>query len=87
MSYYCLKCRTPNNCKCGTSQFRFSYSHKLRVPTSTKNKVKFRQFLDDCPEFVNMVPENLQPLFLDLLRDVKYYNTSINGRKWTNISK
>lgn len=62
----------------------FIYSDKLRVP-STKNKVKFRKFLDDCPQFVNCVPEDLQEDFRNLLRKVKYTGKSINGREWTRI--
>ena len=86
--YYCLRCKKPNmGCKCKNKDMQFSYSHKLRVPTSTKNKVKFRKFLDDCPIFVNMVSEEQQEAFLELLREVKYFNKTINGRKWTNIQK
>jgi len=84
VSYYCLGCELQGNCKCGTDLNRFNVSPKLRIPT-TKNKVVFRQFLEDCPIFVNCVPEHLKPKFLDLLRKVKYFNRSINGHKWTNI--
>ena len=84
-SYYCLKCETPNNCKCGTAEFRFRYSDKLRVPLTTRNKVVFRQFLDDCPQFVNMVPESLRPMFRDLLKKVKYRDRRINGMEWTRV--
>jgi hypothetical protein len=61
-------------------------SDKLRIPL-TDNKVKFRKFLDDCPIFVNMVSIEQRPMFLDLLRDVKYFNKTINGQNWTNIPK
>ena len=75
--YYCLKCQAPNSgCKCGNTDYHFSYSYKLRVPTSIKNKVLFRKFLDDCPIFVNCVPEELKPAFRDLLRKVKYFDKS-----------
>ncbi len=84
--YYCLGCERTSNCLCEDSSKHFSISNKCRVP-STKNKVKFRKFLDDCVIFVNMVPENLRPDFLHLLRKVKYYNKTINGKTWTNISK
>lgn len=84
--YYCLKCETPNNCKCGTAEFRFGYSDKLRVPLTTRNKVVFRQFLSDCPIFVNRVPEQLRPMFRDLLRKVKYWGKAINGQEWTRVS-
>jgi hypothetical protein len=57
------------------------------VPTSIKNKAKFRKFLDDCPTFVNMVKDDQQEAFLNLLREVKYFNKTINGRIWTNIKK
>lgn len=85
--YYCLQCETPNNCKCSTAEFRFTYSDKLRVPLSTKNKAVFRQFLRDCPQFANMVPDELKPRFIELLRKVKFYNYAINGYEWTNISE
>lgn len=65
----------------------FNYSYNLRVPNNIKNKAKFRKFLDDCPIFVNCVDENQRESFLDLLREVKYFNKTINGRKWTNIKK
>lgn len=85
--FFCLRCNNANSaCKCTTTDLHFSYSHKLRVPP-IDNKVKFRQFLDDCPYFVNCVAEWQRPFFLDLLREVKYFNKSINGFKWTNISK
>lgn len=86
VKYYCLKCRRTNNCLCGTTEFRFTISPKLRVP-STKNKVKFRKFLDDCPQFPNCVPDELKPMFLELLREVKYFNKIINGYKWTYLEK
>lgn len=86
--YYCLKCQTPNSgCKCNNTDYHFSYSHKLRVPTSINNKVVFRKFLDDCPIFVNCVPEELLPAFRDLLRKVKYFDKPINGRKSVIVSK
>ena len=83
LNYYCLRCFNPNNCKCEDKSFCFDYSHKLRVPTSTKNKVVFRKFLDDCPQFVNCVPEELHEEFRSLLKRVKYTNTPINGQQWT----
>lgn len=86
MGYYCLNCNVQNNCKCGTDEYRFRISGKLRVP-SIKNKVKFRKFLDDCPIFPNCVPDNLKPLFVKLLKDVKYYDKKINGLNWTLVKK
>lgn len=77
----------PGVCKCKDKSAKFVYSYKLRPPLLTKNKVKFRKFLDDCPTFVNMVSDDQQVMFLDLLREVKYFNKSINGRDWTNIKK
>lgn len=86
--YYCLRCRKPNmGCKCGQTDMRFFYSYKLRVPVSTKNKGKFRKFLDDCPIFVNMVKDHQREAFLDLLRAVGYYDKAINGQEWTRIQK
>jgi len=84
-AYYCLRCEHPNNCKCEDKSKTFRYSHKLRVPTSTKNKVKFRKFLDDCPIFANCVPDELQEDFRNLLRKVKYTGREINGHKWTKV--
>lgn len=83
---FCLKCERTSNCLCNTSKHQFSIGHKLRVP-STNNKVVFRKFLDDCPYFANMVTLEQQPQFLQLLRKVKYFNKSMNGNEWTNISK
>lgn len=85
--YYCLGCHKPNNCKCGNDSKRFIISYRLRPPVNTNNKVVFRKFLDDCPIFVNMVPLELRDDFLALLRKVKYFGKSINGKEWTNITK
>lgn len=86
--YYCLRCKKPNmGCKCTNTDMHFSYSHKLRVPTSTKNKARFRKFLDDCPNFVNMVSKEQQESFLMLLKEINYFDKSINGCQWTNIKK
>jgi hypothetical protein len=85
--YYCLGCERPNNCKCADGSKRFAISYTLRPPLTTKNKVVFRKFLDDCKIFVNMVPLELRDDFLALLRKVKYFNKSINGQDWTNIPK
>lgn len=86
--FYCLKCKAPNSgCKCSNDYYHFRYSHKLRVPTSLKNKVVFRQFLENCPIFVNCVPEHLESSFRDLLRYVKYYDKVINGRTILVVSK
>ncbi len=84
---YCLECERPNNCNCGNTDNQFTHTHQLRPPLTTKNKVKFRQFLDDCPQFANMVPEHLQHKFRDLLKKVKYFNKEINGFQWTKVDK
>lgn len=86
-NYYCLKCFTPNNCKCGTRDYCFTVSPKLRVPVSIKNKERFRQFLDNCPIFPNCVPDHLREDFRNLLRRVKYYDKIINGHTWTLVPK
>lgn len=85
-NYYCLRCENAKNCKCINRDFCFQVSYKLRIP-STKNKERFRQFLDDCPIFPNCVPVHLQESFRDLLRKVKYYNKVINGHQWTLVIK
>lgn len=86
--FYCLKCESANSgCKCTDHSQRFRYSHKLRVPTSTKNKVVFRKFLDECCIFVNCVPDELIPAFRQLLIKVKYYDKIINGHEWTLVKK
>lgn len=87
--YFCLNCYQGNlsqaHCtNCQRSDHTFGHSHKLRVPT-LKNKVKFRKFLVDTTIFFNVVPDHLIPKAQDLLRHVKLYNTTINGRLWTNI--
>jgi hypothetical protein len=88
LKFYCLKCKAPNSgCKCKNTDYHFSYSHKLRVPNNLKNKVIFREFLDNCCIFVNCVPENLKPAFRDLLRYVKYYDKVINGRTCLLVQK
>lgn len=86
--YYCLKCEKPNmGCKCEDKFFNIRHSHKLRVPLSTKNKVVFRKFLDDCPIFVNCITEEQKPYFRDFLRKLKYFEKTINGHSFTYISK
>lgn len=85
MPYYCLRCENPNNCKCLDKSKTFSYSAKLRVPTSTKNRAEFRKFLEACPIFVNCVPEELHEDFRNLLRKVKFTGGVINGKQWTKI--
>jgi len=87
MKTYCLRCEVQSPCKCGLTDKMFKYSDKIRTPRGTSNKVVFRKFLDDCPAFVNLIPESLQEDFLHLLRKIKYFNKSINGRDWTNITK
>ncbi len=86
--HYCLKCRAPTNLRCQHHEYSFIYSSKLRVPTDTKNKVKFRKFLDECCIFANL-PDNdvLRKEFRKLLVDVKYYDKTINGFQWTLINK
>lgn len=85
LTTYCLEHRKPKcNCK---GSLKFRYSSKLRPPENTGNKVKFRKFLEECPTFVNCVPDELKEEFLGLLREVKAFNMTINGRQWTNISK
>lgn len=84
--YYCLRCNSQNNCKCDNDFNRFQISSKLRIP-DIKNKVKFRKFLYDCPQFPNCVPDNLKPMFKQLLADVKYFDKTINGYEWTKVSK
>ena len=86
--YYCLRCKKPNmGCKCGKTDMHFRYWHGLRVPTDTKKHAIFRKFLDDCPGFINMIDESQREAFLKLLREIRYFNKTIAGRKWTNISK
>ena len=81
--YYCLRCERVSNCLCTDTSKQFPYSHKIRVPP-TKNKAKFRKFLEDVPYFVNRVPEELHEDFRKLLRKVKFTGV-INGREWTKI--
>lgn len=84
---YCLKCERPNNCLCGTKDYQFIHSRKLRVPTDTRKKVKFRAFLDACPMFANCVPDELKDQFRALLRKVKYFDKAMNGHEWTRVTK
>ena len=89
--HYCLKCRAPTNLRCQHHEYSFGYSSKLRVPTDTKNKTKFRKFLDECCIFVNLVNYNdddsLRKEFRKLLIDVKYYDKTMNGFQWTLVKK
>lgn len=80
---YCLKCES-QSCKCGNTNYQFHCSDKCRPPP-TKNKMKFRLFLERCPIFPNMVPDELQEDFRNLLRKVKWKGGIINGHKWTKI--
>jgi len=77
--YFCLGCKKVNACSCGTDKNIFIFSHKLRPPT-TNNKVKWRQFFDDCPQFANCVPPSLHDDFVDFVRSMKYKKPMINGR-------
>ena len=85
---YCLKCEKPNmGCSCGSKKYTIYHSDKLRVPLTTKNKNVFRKFLDDCPIFPNLVPDELKPHFRDFLRKLKYYDKKINGFEFTLVRK
>ena len=85
---YCLKCERPNSgCKCGNTKFTIYHSHKVRAPLSTDNRVEFRKFLDACPIFINLVPDELQPHFKNLLIKVKYFDKAINGHDWSLVTK
>ena len=78
---FCLKCLQVNLCKCDSEnrgKHSFSFSHKLRPPTK-KNNVKWREFLIDCPQFVNCLPEELYQEFNGFLKDIKFKEESING--------
>jgi hypothetical protein len=84
---FCLRCYKANMaCKGKDKSKHFGYSHKLRVP-KINNKVKFREFLNDCPIFVNCVSEKLQKDFREMLRYLKMYGVKINGKDWTYVEK
>ena len=74
-------------CKCEDKSFTIRHTHKLRVPLTTKNKVVFRKFLNDCPQFVNCIEESQIPYFRDFLRKLKYFEEIINGRDFTFVKK
>ena len=84
---YCLKCRKIDCNLKEHDDFKFRYTDKLRVPNDWTKRAAFRKFLDACPEFVNCVEEAQRPLFIELLRDVKYFNKTINGNEWTQIKQ
>ncbi len=85
---YCLKCEKPNlGCKCGNTHFTIYHSHKVRAPLNTNNRVQFRNFLNACPIFINLVPEELKPHFRNLLIKVKYYDIALNGQEWSVVTK
>ena len=86
-NYYCLKCEQTNSCKCGEKKYHTIISPRLRPPKNTKNKARFRKFLDDCPEFVNCISEEQQPMALKIFRKISLFNTKVNGMEWTNIKK
>lgn len=87
LRYFCLNCKVKTPCKCTEQEeYWIRISDKLRPPKVDK-KVKFRQFLDACPTFVNCVEPHQRFYFIELLREVKYFGKEINGRKWTNIKK
>jgi len=83
---YCLGCEQTNACKCGTTEKQFVFSDKLRPPTHTRNKVRWRTFLRICPQFGNCVPEHLDGLFLAFLKKLSH-NGFINGRNWYDPRK
>jgi len=73
-----------NLCKCETTTekrfYAFEFSHKLRPPTK-KNNVKWRTFLDDCPQFINCLPAYLFDDFNTFLKSIGFKKDSLNGRK------
>lgn len=84
---YCLRCeRCGSGCKCGNKDMVFIHTSKLRPPLTTKNRQRFRQFLDDCPQFANMVQEHQEEAFKQFLRKLKYYRP-INGNVWISEEK
>lgn len=84
--YYCLRCEMPGICKCSMSDKKFHHSTNLRPPLSTKNKARFRAFLDACPQFANCVPPELLEDFRNLLRKVKYFGTQKSEFMWSRVS-
>lgn len=84
---YCFGCEKTNACSCGTTDKQFTFTHKLRPPKNTKNKERFRTFLDNCPEFFNMVLPEQRKYAIALLKKVKYYEKRTNGREWTFITR
>lgn len=79
---YCIKCEKPaDGCRCPDISGHINHSNRLRPPTSTKNKQKFRKFLDDYPTFPNLVEERQNEDFKAFLRRLKYFKP-INGRDW-----
>jgi hypothetical protein len=77
---FCLKCRKTNACSCGSQEYQFNFSYKLRPPTSS-NKVVWRTFLMRCPYFFNLLPASLFSEANSFLKDIKWLKNSINGFK------
>lgn len=69
---YCLRCEQTSACSCGNTDKHIRMSDRLRPPKNTKNKARFREFLDACHPFSNCVPDDLIPDFLRLLAKVKH---------------
>jgi hypothetical protein len=79
--YYCLKCETTNACKCNCEDNHLFFNHKLRPPKSTANKRRFRDFIDNCPSFLNCVNiYNLGATIL-FLKKIKYSSEKIEEIK------
>jgi len=78
---YCLGCEQTSACKCGTTEKHFIFSDKLRPPVNTKNKVRWRVFLYNCPQFGNCVPDHLREEFKVFLKKIGHCGR-LNGRDW-----
>lgn len=79
---YCLVCRKPSCSEPNHEEYRFEYSYKLRVPLNWKKRAVFRKFLDDCPNFVNLVSVEQKDKLIKLLKDIRYFEKSTKGPEW-----
>lgn len=84
---FCLNCFQTNACKCGTVEYTFPFSYKLRPPSDITKKVKWRKFIQDCPAFINLVQPELSQKFNEFLEKIKWNQKHINGFKTPIVIK
>jgi hypothetical protein len=79
IKYYCLKCETTNACKCNCYSNHLVFNHKLRPPRNAKNKKRFRQFIDTCPQFLNLLNKDNLDIAIEFFKKIKYKSSYLDS--------